>query len=288
MNKNDLVRVFDGMTPDAAQKSDMLANIRAAKPPRPAKSVRFRPLRRVIAAIPAACAALALIFSLNMFAPPAASAGSYSISAYSARDESVIKLADNSSPPEDFGQSVSNADTRPDLSFYIDGVDIAKVEISCETEFLYIGNTDKPEGADITYHSPLNNMGRLSDKTITLTFDESFDDYGDIEYRWDAWRLYSWASEDSGSRISGTDIVLPDNATEQEKMMLAAGVAPDGSPVGYVLTMDYPEELLSDLITVKIQDRQGNVYDRQIEITIALNELVQTIVTASAVDSAVP
>ena len=46
---------------------------------------------------------------------------------------------------EKFTTTVSNVNSRPDLEFYIEGKDIAKIELSCENEYLYVVDWTKTQ-----------------------------------------------------------------------------------------------------------------------------------------------
>lgn len=203
-----------------------------------------------------------------------------------------IRLADSFNLRENFGTSVSNVDSRPGLEFYIEGADIAKIEISCETEYLYIVDwteTQHEKYRNVEYYQHYDEETqtctfypeRLFDKSITLTFDEDFEDYEDIWYRWDAWNLYRWASEDNYSRILGSHIEPSENMTDEEMTALAAGEDSSGTAgIGYIQLDGYPEELTEDKITIKVTDIQGNSTTKIINVKLSNNERNETVVTA--------
>lgn len=209
----------------------------------------------------------------------------------------VIKLADDHNIREDFGTSVCYVDARPQLEFYIEGEDIAQIEITCENEYLYAVDwteTQHEKYWNVDYYQTYDEKTqtctfypeRLYDKSMKFTFDEGFSDYDDIWYRWHAWNLYKWASEDNFSHFMGygisPKIELSDDVTEEQKLKLAAGVDNHGAAgIGHIQLDGYPEELTQDRISIKIMDREGNSVVKFIDVKISNNEFNQTVVTAS-------
>jgi hypothetical protein len=204
-----------------------------------------------------------------------------------------IRLADNENLPENYGTSVSNVDSRPELEFYVEGKDIAQLEITCDTEFLYAvdwtktqhekyWNTDYSQTYDEKRQTYVFHPEWLYDKKMVLPFGEDFQDHGDIWCRWTAWNLHQWASEDNYSHILGAGLKPTDDMTEEEKLKLAAG--DDGSDrtgLGHIQLDGYPEEKTKDRIKITVTDRQGKVTTKYINVKISNDELNQTVVTAS-------
>lgn len=207
-----------------------------------------------------------------------------------------IRLADNGGSAEYLGTSVSNVDARPGLVFFIDGEDIAQIELKCVNEYLYAVDLTKTQSEKYwnseyyqTYDQELKVSTfypeRLYDKSMLFTFGESFSDYADIEYRWTAWNLYEWAAKDDFSHFMGygisPKIEIPDDITEEQKLKMASG--DDGSGftgIGHIQLDGYPENMTEDSITITVTDRKGNSTTKEINIKISNNEYNQTVVTA--------
>ncbi|NLM09317.1 MAG: M56 family metallopeptidase [Clostridiaceae bacterium] len=224
-------------------------------------------------------------------------ANSENASASKMNSDVIIRIADQHNVRENFGTSVSNIDSRPHLEFYIEGKDIAKIDISCENEYLYAVDWTKTQHEkywNVDYYQTFDEetqtstfyADRLYDKSMSFTFSEDFSEYPDIWYRWKAYNLYKWASENNYSRFlgygAGPKIEISDQMTEEQKLMLAAG--DDGSRVtglGHIQLDGYPEELTRDRITIKITDRNGNTIAKYINVEISNNEFNETVVTAS-------
>ena len=49
----------------------------------------------------------------------------------------VVRLKDPNKAPESYDTSACYVDARPELEFYIDGEDIAQIEVTCGNEYLY-------------------------------------------------------------------------------------------------------------------------------------------------------
>lgn len=205
----------------------------------------------------------------------------------------MIRLRDDTYLPEDYGTSANFADSRPELEFYIEGEDIAQIEVMCGTEYVYavdwtetqhekFWNVDYFQTYDEETQTSTFYPARLYDKTMTLTFDEGFGDYGEIWYYWTAWNMYQWASEDDYSHFLLSDKQITEDMPEEEKAALAAG--DDGSGrtgIGHIQLAGYPEELTEDRITVVVTDRQGRVTTRFINVKVSNNERNETVVAAS-------
>jgi len=208
-----------------------------------------------------------------------------------------IKIAGHNITRENYGTSVSYVDARPQLEFFIEGEDIAQIEVSCQNEYLYAvdwtetqhekyWNVDYYQTYDEKTQTCTFHPERLYDKTMKFQFNEGFKDYGDIWYRWTAWNLNQWAIEDNFSHIVGygiePKIELSDDMTEEQKLMLAAGEDGSGAAnIGHICLDGCPEKLTWDRITIKISDRDGNSVTKYINVEISNNEYNQTVVTAS-------
>lgn len=285
MSRDKLTELFESMTPDAAQKSRMRKHLSSrmqsegiAKPPSRKRQAWW--------AVPAVCLVLALIFALVV--PLGGQTSAYAIHVID-KSGTVFKLADHRKRPDDFGTSVSNVDSRPGLEFYIDGKDIAKIEITTQNEYIYAVDWTKTQHEkywNVEYYQRFDEERQMSiadfsllyDRQLTMTFDENFSDYDQIWYRWTAWNLYQWAAQDDYSHFLGAGQQVPDNLSEQEKSQLAAGN--DGSGIGHIQLDGYPEHLTEDTITMTITDRQGHRTQKVIHVKVSNNELRQTVVTA--------
>ncbi len=202
----------------------------------------------------------------------------------------IIKLADLDTDLAQYQiASINHITSRPEFEFYITCKDIAKIELSSETEYLYIVDWTETQADPYSKDgaTSITQGGRTIDKTAVLTFDEGFTDYDKIWCRWTGYNLYTWASEDDYSHFLGIGGVMenmtsPDGLPEEDKLKLAAGDDGLGTTgLGHIQLDGYPEELLKDRITVKLTDRQGNVATRYVDIKISNNELRQLVVTAS-------
>lgn len=210
----------------------------------------------------------------------------------------TIRIRDMHNVQEDC-TSAQYVDPRPELEFYIEGDNIAQIEVSCRNEYVYAvdwtetqhekyWNSDYYQTYDEETRTNTFYPERLYDKSMKLVFDEGFSDYGDIWYRWTARNLYQWAAEDNFSHFIGygiePKIELTDDMTEEQKLKLAAGENDSGAiSLGHIYLEGYPEELRKDRITIKITDREGNTVTKYIDIEISNNEFNQTVVTASVV-----
>lgn len=243
------------------------------------------------------CAALIITVGVGIASVAANSDSTLSGPTNNMNSDVVIRLRDYNNSPENFGTSVSNVDSRPGLEFYIEGEDIAQIEVTCKNEYLYAvdwtetqhekyWNVDYSQTYDEKTQTSTFYPERLYDKSMKLTFDEGFSDYGDIWYRWKAWNLHKWASEDNFSHFMGygisPKIELSDDMTEKQKLKLAAGDNGSGATgLGHIQLDGYPEELTKDRITIKITDREGNSVTKYINVKISNDEFNQTVVTAS-------
>jgi len=272
------------MGPDEAQRSRMrqrlLNDLQEEEHARGgARATRSRPLvRRSWMAIPAIAIALALfVFPGIPFGGGETSA--YAINVKMGEDDAVFELADHGDATGEARTYVSYVDSRPGLEFYVEGDNIAKIEMSTENEYLYAvdwtktqqekyWNQDVYQKFDEERQVSIADFNLLYDKKMTMTFDENFRDYDKIWYRWTAWNMHNWAAADDFAHFLGAGRKPSPDAGPQEKAEMAAG---DKSGIGHMQLEDYPDELKKDRITIEITDRNGHV---------ANNELGQTVVTA--------
>lgn len=243
------------------------------------------------------CAVLIITAGVGIAGVAADSGSTLNRSASNMISDVIIRLRNDNSSPENYGTFVRNVDARPELEFYIDGEEIAQIEITCNNEYLYAvdwtetqhekyWNTDYFQTYDEKTQTTIFNPERLYDKSIKLTFDEGFSDYDDIWYRWTAWNLYQWASEDNFSHFSVYGISLETESskdlTGEHKLMLAAGNNGSGTTgLGHIQLDGYPDKLTEDRITVKITDREGNSVTKFIHVKVSNDKVNQTVVTAS-------
>ncbi|WP_214626094.1 hypothetical protein [Paenibacillus agaridevorans] len=287
MNKNELHAHFENMTPNERQKARMRANILNSRQPVAHTKVWAR-LLSARWAIPAICLVLAIAVFLSV--PFGEKTTAYAIDVRIGEDGPAFRLADNEKRPGEYGTIVSNVDSRPGLEFYIEGENIAKIEISTQNEYIYavdwtktqdekFWNSELYQTFDEESQISKADFGLLYDKKITMNFDEDFNNHGDIWYRWTAWNMYKWAAEDDYAHFLGANQALPEDLTSQEALAAAAGN--DGSGIGHMQLDEYPEELKEDQITIVITDREGKRTKKVIHVKVSNNELRQTVVTAS-------
>lgn len=289
MNKDPLTTYFEDMAPNEAQKARMKSTILASGSP---ESPPARPSRRRRAwlAVPAAC----LVLALALFLAPTlgGDTSAYAISVKVGEDGAIFRLEEHERGSDGSSNSISKVDSRPGLEFYIDGDNIAKIEITSENEYLYAVDWTKTQHEkfwNVEYYQTFDEERQMSiadfsllfDKKITMTFDDDFSEYDRIWYRWTAWKMHQWASENNYSRFLGAGLV-PESTDSQEATKLAAGN--DGSGNGHMQLEDYPEELTKDKITITITDREGKRTTKVINVKVSNNELRQTVVTASLAD----
>ncbi|HOQ07908.1 MAG TPA: M56 family metallopeptidase [Clostridiales bacterium] len=212
----------------------------------------------------------------------------------------VVRLADHNKIPENYDTYACYVDARPQLEFYIDGKDIAQIEVTCRNEYVYavdLTQTQHEKYWNVEYYQTYDEETgtctfypeRRYDKAIKLSFDKEFSGYGEIWYRWTAWNLYKWASEDNFSHFVGfgidPKIELPEDMTEEQKLKLAAGENGSGpANIGHICLDGYPEGLARDRIEIKVTDREGNSVTKYINVEISNNEFMQTVVTAYVED----
>ena len=243
---------------------------------------------------------IVLLITAGVGVASATTGSNEKLPADSIKPDVSIKLRDYVNTPENYGASVRNVVSRPELEFYIDGRDIAKIEIMCENEYLYAvdwtetqhekyWNTDYFQTYDEETQTCTFYPERLYDKSMQLSFDKDFSRYEDIWYKWTAYNMYKWASENNYSRIRGygmgPKVEITDDMTEEQKLNLAAGNDGFGTTgLGHIQLDGYPEELTKDVITIIITDREGNTVTKYIDINVSNDELHQTVVSASIRD----
>lgn len=263
LNKDKLIDYFDAMSPSENQKERMKLTITTDRYGSGTVITKKRKWKWATASIGAISFAFILLISfLNPFG---GSEITYGVNFIHSNGTS-IKMADYRDPNENiYSNYVRNVESRPTLEFYIEGEDIAKIEMESESEYLYAVDwteTQHEKYWNMEYFQDFDGENQISifypdklyDKKLTMEFDEDFTDYDQIWYRWDAWNLYEWAAEDDFAQIT---------------------------PQGHIDITGYPEDLLKDTIT----NRSGEVTSQEINIEIS-NEvrngiLLQTVVTAS-------
>ncbi|WP_078551911.1 hypothetical protein [Bacillus alkalicellulosilyticus] len=241
----------------------------------------------------AACLVLAVLVVINI--PNGGNTSAYGVTLIDS-DGTKITLDDIGLTREELGTSVRQVNSRPDLQFFIEGENIAKIEISTEKEYLDAVDwteTQHEKYWDIEYTSyfdeekqiRIHDWDSIYEKEITMTFSEDFNEYDKIWYRWDAWNLYKWAASDNFSQFLGYGIPVDDfnpeefdNLSPEEQAEIAAG-SPT-SAEGHIQLGDYPEHLREDTITITITDHKGKVTKKYIHVKVSNNALRQTVVTA--------
>lgn len=256
VNSKKINKIFQDITPTEEQKSRMLEKILSHQITYEAPIKRFRWWKHAIITI-----SLASLLFLFLFIPPIAEKMSIYSNNFFGTEEITIKIADNKNVYEDFGTSVNYVHTRPTLEFFIEGDSIAKIEITSENEYLYgidWTETQHRKYWDFDYHSTFDeerktyvpNFDIIYDKQITMTFDEDFNEYDQIWYRWHSNSLLSWA-------------------VENDKFL-----------GGHVQLDEYPEHLLKDIITITITNWKGKESTYYIHVKVTNNERRYTVVTA--------
>lgn len=293
MNKERLRALFEGITPDAEQKSRMKQHIWQQLDSQYQTKHNRSPIRRLGWLV---FPAISLIFVLTVILniPFGSATPAYAINLKIGEDMAVFRLADRGGKQDEHVTSVSYVDSRPGLEFYIEGDNIAKIHITTDTEYIYAEDFTKTQHEkywNIEYYQYFDEERQISiadfsllyDKELTMVFDEQFRDYDQIWYRWKAWDMYRWAASDNFSGFYGfghePKSIDYENLSEQEKLEIAAGE--NQSSIGHMNLEGYPEHLKEDLITITITDRQGNETKRTIHVKVDNNELGQTVVTAS-------
>ncbi len=291
MNKKQLIDAFESLTPAPQQKSDML------------HSLHTKPTKRGVRPIPVlalACVALALC----LVAPTIwqkAPATAYALSVATPAGGEVL-LQDTGEPTHALTSQVSYVDNGPQLRFFITGQDIARVEVSSQTEQVsaldFTQTLDEKFWDPALYYETAVIDGeeyqyvpteKIYSNGFVIDFPEGFTAYDEVWYSWYGIHLRAWAAQDIDARIHGMDDLTPSELdalaatlTDEEKLAIATGGG-ETSPAGHIRLDGYPEEKLSDTITITITDRQGNVSTSYIYVTIHANVYGQTVVTAATV-----
>ena len=292
VSKEKLIDLFEHMTPDDSQRDRMRENILKSRGKE--NSGKNNVLNRRIVWLTISAASLILVLLYGIFYPLGGHSTAYAVNIIG-KDQTVINLADVQA--DGYGAAVSYVDSRPDLEFYIDGENIAKIEITTENEYIYAVDWTKTQHEkywNVEYYQHLDeehqmsatDYSKLYEKKLTMTFDQSFSDYDKIWYRWTAWNLYKWAAADNFSHFLGYGIdpkPISEPQSEQEKKELAAGE--DRSGIGHIQLDGYPVELREDTITIVITDHQGKRTTKVIRVKVSNNEFHQTVVTARLTES---
>lgn len=283
MNKDQFIEMLERMTPSDHQKSQMKARIFARHAETKRNHERTSRRRNWLAA-PAACLVLAALMLLNIpFDPPQTAYAIHLIE----EDGATLRLSDRKNQQE--GGSVSFVDSRPSLRFFIDGENIARIEITSETEVLSAKdwtetqhekywNVEYYQSFDPERQQSVADFDRKYDKKITMMFDKEFHRYDEIWYNWEARNLYKWAAADHYAHFYG---VGNDPGPMDEQQQLKAAAGHDGSAVGHIQLDGYPEELREDRITITITDHDGHQETKMILVKVSNNDLGQTVVTAT-------
>ena len=138
---NELNKAFDRMTPNDTQKERMLNTILNIEQPVERVSYLQKMRRKRWISTVAVC--LALVFAMMFMFRFGTGSVAFALSIGTPDSESRVKIMDSRMEREKFTTTVSNVNSRPDLEFYIEGKDIAKIELSCENEYLYVGTGRK-------------------------------------------------------------------------------------------------------------------------------------------------
>ena len=290
MMKNLHNAAFRPMKPDAQQKQRMLSAIRSAAQSQSPRE--GRPVGRILGLrMAAACLLLAAALVLGSAFRGSPTAFALSVGVPDGSSVTLIDPEDGESRP-----SISYVDSGPELRFSITGEDIAKVEIACEQES--VKAKDWTKTLDERYWNPELFYEEIQIDGATyqyvpaqsgyaphleITFPEGFAQYDQVWYTWHGWNLRAWASEDHYAHIQGYDANAEkrlENATEEEKLAIACGGG-STSAAGHILLEGYPEEKLTDHLTITITDRQGHTVTRTMTIQVRNNSLGQTVVTAN-------
>jgi len=133
MSKDDLMKLYEKIAPNQEQRSRMRENILNHNDKK-TSSIRLIRKRKVWSVVIAACIAAAMIFSITV--PLGEEASVYAVN-FINKDGAVISFQDNESGSGNNMKSISYVDSRPSLEFYIDGEDIAKIEITAQNEYIY-------------------------------------------------------------------------------------------------------------------------------------------------------
>lgn len=311
MKNKQIIDSWNKIEPGSAVKERMLNNIfyrvHSEKIKMREKSIQqlITKPKVWISASATAAFCLALILTLMLALSPGSKMVTYAISIVMPNGQSVLMEDRNGNyRADDLAREVSYVERVPSLRFFIDGEDIAKIELSAENE--YVSAKDLTKTLDEKYwnselyyeETEIDGVvyqyvptKKLFNKSIVLNFPEGFEQYNEnkgryeVWYDWSPWNLYDWSREDL-SRLQGNNGLSADEIndllktmTEEEKLEIAAGGG-ETSAVGHILLDGYPEELLNDRITITITDREGNTITKVITINISNNAIGQTVINA--------
>ena len=256
--------------------------------------------RKIWLSASVATACMALVLTLVFVLQLGGGAVAFALSVSTPNGSTIIMEDKNSNQnSDDIVTSVSYVDSRPQLRFFITGVDIVSIEVSTNIE--YVRAHDWTESLDEIFWNPELHYEETEidgvkyqylparsgfEKSIVLIFPEDFEDYEQVWYEWHGLNLYDWARENEASRfqeyngMSVSEIEEQiDSMSEGEKLAIAAGGG-DTSAAGHIILDGYPVELLNDYITINITDRQGNTITKTLIVYVSNNALGQTVVTA--------
>lgn len=276
---------FARLTPNAEQRARMRQHLAMQTPRRRYRKLGWLAAHKRWLLLPAA--AILLIWAATLLFPQyGAAPNAYAIHVMLDEENRVLLESRNGGDHE---AVISKIDPRPGLEFYVTGENIAAIDITSETEYLYAidwtqtqhekhWNDELYSTYDADKQVSIMDESKLYDKQLSMRFDPNFTDYGEIWYRWTAWNMYQWAAADDYAHFYGYGIPIPETATEQERMQLAAA---EGTAVGHMQLDDYPDAGKEDRITITVTDHDGRVSTQTIHIKVENNEIGQTVVTAS-------
>jgi hypothetical protein len=291
--KEIINHIVKAKMPDAEQVREKCVRQTLSKP-------QIMP-RKVWLSASVATACMALVLTLVFMLQLGGGAEAFALSITIPNGSTIIMEDKNSNQnSDDIVTSVSYVDSRPHMRFFITGVDIARIEISTNSE--YVRAHDWTESLDEVFWNPELHYAETEidgvvyqylparsgfEKSIVLIFPEDFKDYEQVWYEWHGLNIYDWARENESSRFQGYNGMSiseieeqMDGMTEEEKLAIAASGG-DTSAAGHILLDGYPVELLNDHITITITDRQGNTITKTLIVDVSNNALGQTVVTAS-------
>lgn len=280
MDKDKLIDYFESTTPENDQKSRMKKMILTGQ--HKSKTVSKRKWYQSGAKVSMALVSLALVFLLVISLPFGGKSVAYGIKVVDPSN-SIVTMEDHD------GESnfLNHVNSRPDLRFFIEGEDIAKIEITTDTE--YITAVDWTETQHEKYWNPdyyqqfdeetqnyITDFDLIYDKQLIMEFDKDFTDYHDIWFEWSPEDLYKWAAADDFAHFLGYGIKV-DDLSEDQKLKMASG---DGTGIGHIQLDGYPEHLREDTITITITDYDDQQITKSIHVSVSNNDLRQTVVKA--------
>jgi hypothetical protein len=211
MNKNELNKAFENIKPSEVQKERILSAVQNGT-----QAYKPKKMHRKVWYSAAACFTLIIVAALvwrfgeagMVYAGNIASDGN-TITLYNPND--ILEEG----KPRPVNTFVRYIDNGPSASFFIDGKDIAKIEVSCENEYLDIFDFSKTLDRrfwdpDPSYYEELEVDGEIQkyvplkntvEKSFVLEFPENFDQYEEVWYSWTTMNLDNWVLEDPDARI---------------------------------------------------------------------------------------